>query len=70
MNIFDPVTGVKLTVFCYETSDGEIYRCNEEKAVQTIMREKTLDRNEAIRLLSNSDGENPVVCSDSGFWVE
>ena len=72
MTLKDPLTGEKLDLYCTDGDSEEIdcYRANEEKAIAVIQRDKRVDKNEAIRLLENSDIFNPVICDDCEFWVE
>ena len=70
MIIHDPVTGEALTVYCEDIAEGEIYRANAEKCIQSTMRDNNVDRTEAIRMISNSDIANPVRVKGANIWVE
>ena len=70
MKIIDPITYEELDTYCFVFDTSESFICNEEKAIQDIMRFKQLDRNEAICLLQNSDADECVRVNDCEYWCE
>lgn len=68
--IYDPMTDKKLDVYCKDANSNEVYRANEDKAIQVICNNLGVDRNEAIRFLENSDIDHPVNCTICEFWSE
>lgn len=67
--LYDPITDEELVIYCCE-NDSEVYRCNEDKAIQVIINELGFPRDEAIRILVNSDIDHPVNCTICEFWSE
>jgi len=55
---------------CCENNNQEIYEGHLEKVLGTIMKEKLLSREEAVKLLNKTDEENPLECLTESFWLE
>lgn len=68
--ITDPITGDNLIVYGCDRISNEVYRANEDKVVATLIGHFGMGRDEAIRLISNSDIDNPVIINTEDFWVE
>lgn len=68
--IYDPMTDEELDVYCKDANSDEVYRANEEKAIAVICNKLRVARKEAIRLLENSDIDNPINCKVCEFWCE
>lgn len=70
--IFDPITGVEITVYCCDIENNTrlVWRAQVLRAIADIQSEKAVSKEEAKRLLENSDINSPVVLKKIEYWVE
>lgn len=68
--LHDPITGEELVLYSARGESDDAWRADVESVITCLMPEYGINRDEAIRLLQNSDIDNPVNYRDQIFWVE
>jgi len=73
MELFDPVTGEKLDLYCSIGESDEKYFITESKVDEVIKKladHHGVEEYEVVKKIENSDVYHPVELRDQVYWVE